>query len=163
MATFSRVTPWGWEQGDDSTDQSRVTPGGWEQVVGAGGGTTYIITPSGGLTFSGTSVDIKGKVIIPSGGVTFAGTGSMSFATTGTTYTISPSGGITFAGSATYIQSKTFIPTGGLSFSGTGLDLRTKVIDIAGGVSFGGTGSMTSNTIVVTGTTGERTKVGVGT
>ena len=39
MATTSRVTPWGWEQGDDSADVSRVTPGGWEQVVGAGGGT----------------------------------------------------------------------------------------------------------------------------
>ena len=81
----------------------------------------------------------------------------------GTTYTITPSGGIAFAGSATYIQSKTFIPDGGFLFSGTGLGLRTKVIDISGGVSFGGTGSMTSNTIVITGTTGERTKVGVGT
>lgn len=33
MATTSRVTPWGWDQGDDATNQSRVTPGGWEQVV----------------------------------------------------------------------------------------------------------------------------------
>lgn len=164
MATISRVTPWGWEQGDDSADSSRVTPGGWEQVVAVGGGgTTYTITPSGGLTLGGTSVDIKGKVIIPSGGVTFAGTGSMTFATTGTTYTISPSGGITFAGSATYIQSKTFIPTGGLSFSGTGLDLRTKIIDIGGGVSLGGTGNMTSNTSTGPVQSGERTKVGVGT
>lgn len=163
MAAFSRVTPWGWRQGDDSTNQSRVASGGWEQIVSTGGATSYTITPSGGITFSGSGTEINTKVIDVSGGVAFAGTGSMAFATTGTTYTISPSGGITFTGTGTQVQSKTITPTGGITFSGSGLDLRTKVIDISGGVTFGGTGSMTSNTIVVTGTVGERTKVGVGT
>ncbi len=41
MTTTSRVTPWGWEQGDDSADSSRVTPGGWEQVEGAGSPPTF--------------------------------------------------------------------------------------------------------------------------
>jgi len=40
VATTSRVTPWGWEQGDDSADSSRVTPGGWEQVEGVSTGAT---------------------------------------------------------------------------------------------------------------------------
>lgn len=81
----------------------------------------------------------------------------------GTEYIISPTGGVVFSGTSTYIQSKFIIPEGGILLSGTGLDLRTKVVFIAGGVTFGGTGDMTSNTIVVTGTVGERTKVGVGT
>lgn len=80
-----------------------------------------------------------------------------------TEYIISPTGGVVFSGTALYIQSKTIIPSGGIAFTGTGLDLRTKVVFITGGVTFGGTGNMTSNTIVVTGTVGERTKVGVGT
>lgn len=32
MADYSRVTPTGWSQGDDSADVARVTPTGWEQV-----------------------------------------------------------------------------------------------------------------------------------
>lgn len=132
-------------------------------ITTSSGGTTYTITPSGGIVFSGTGTEINTKVLDVSGGVTFAGTGSVTFASGGTSYIISPSGGVTLAGTGTQVQSKVIIPSGGISFAGTGLDLRTKVIDISGGVTFGGTGSMTSNTSVVTGTVGERTKVGVGT
>jgi hypothetical protein len=35
VATYSRVTPAGWSQGDDTSDASRVTPTGWEQVGAA--------------------------------------------------------------------------------------------------------------------------------
>lgn len=135
----------------------------WVPVSSSASGTSYTITPSGGITLSGSGTEVNTKVLAVSGGVTFAGTGSMAFATTGTTYTISPSGGITFAGTGVQVRSKTIAPEGGFTFSGSGLDLRTKIIDISGGVTFGGTGSMTSNTSVVTGTVGERTKVGVGT
>lgn len=31
MATFSRVTPTGWSQGDNSSSYSRASPAGWEQ------------------------------------------------------------------------------------------------------------------------------------
>jgi len=37
MATYSRVTPTGWIQGDDTNSASRVTPSGWEQVTGVSG------------------------------------------------------------------------------------------------------------------------------
>ncbi len=131
--------------------------------VSVAGGTTYTITPSGGVVMGGTSVDIKGKVLDVSGGVTLAGTGSMTFASGGTSYTITPSGGITMGGNATYIQSKTFTPSGGITLGGTSDMVKTKIIAPTDGVIFGGTGSMTSNTTVVTGTVGERTKVGAGT
>lgn len=135
----------------------------WVPVSASGGGTTYTITPSGGITLAGTSVDIKGKIFLPTGGVSFAGTGGATFASGGTTYTISPTGGLTFGGTATQVRSKTITPSGGLTLSGTGLGLRTKVFSAAGGVSLSGTGSMTSNTTVGSTQTGERTKVGVGT
>lgn len=35
MATFSRVTPTGWLQGDNSSGYSRVAPTGWFQQVAA--------------------------------------------------------------------------------------------------------------------------------
>lgn len=126
------------------------------------GGTTYTITPSGGVVFSGTSDLPKGKIFLPTGGVNFAGTGSATFTGGGTTYTISPTGGITFAGAATQVLSKTIAPTGGFSFGGVGVDIETKVIIPSGGVTFGGTGSMSSNTSTTTGPQGERTKVGIG-
>ena len=40
MSAYSRVSPDGWEQGDDSSASSRVTPTGWEQVAATGGGTS---------------------------------------------------------------------------------------------------------------------------
>jgi hypothetical protein len=46
---------------------------------------------------------------------------------------------------------------------GTSDMVKTKIIAPTDGVILGGTGSMTSNTTVVTGTVGERTKVGAGT
>ena len=135
----------------------------WVPVSTSGGGTTYTITPSGGITFAGDGTEVNGKVITPTGGVTFAGTGSATFTSGGTSYVISPTGGITFAGVGTQVKSKTIIPTGGISFAGSGLGLRTKIVGVSGGVTFSGTGNMTSNTSSGTGQTGERTKVGVGT
>jgi hypothetical protein len=41
VAVQSRVTPTGWSQYDDATDQSRVTPTGWEQIKGEGSGYTH--------------------------------------------------------------------------------------------------------------------------
>ena len=38
MAAYSRVSPFGWQQGDDSSASSRVAPWGWEQTAASGGG-----------------------------------------------------------------------------------------------------------------------------
>lgn len=130
--------------------------------VSAGGGTSYTITPSGGITFAGSGLDLRTKVIAPSGGVTFAGTGSMVFASGGTTYTITPSGGVTMGGDGGFLKSKFFTPTGGVTMGGTSEMIKTKIVSPSGGVLFGGTGSMSSNTSTAV-QTNERTKVGVGT
>ena len=75
MATTSRVTPWGWEQGDDATDQSRVTPGGWEQVVGSGGSGRiyYVIGPNAGWSTPSAAEVMAGQL---SGGSPATASGS---------------------------------------------------------------------------------------
>jgi hypothetical protein len=77
MTTTSRVTPWGWEQGDDSADQSYVTPGGWEQVVGAGSGpTNYTLTcDAGAYTLAGqnATLTLARKLALDAGAYAYAG------------------------------------------------------------------------------------------
>lgn len=131
--------------------------------VSSAAGTSYAITPSGGIALAGSGLDLRTKVIAPSGGVSFAGTGSATFSAGGTEYTITPSGGVTLAGSGDFLKSKFFTPTGGVSMGGTSEMIKTKIVSPSGGVLFSGTGSMESNTVISTGPTGERTKVGVGT
>lgn len=132
-------------------------------VPSTGGGTTYIITPTGGVVFGGNGSEVNTKVFAPSGGATFGGTGGMIFSSGGTTYTITPSGGVVMGGSATSTKGKIFLPSGGVTLGGTGLGLRTKIVSPSGGVTFSGTGNMTSNTAPVAANAGERTKVGAGT
>ncbi len=78
MATTSRVTPWGWEQGDDSADSSRVTPGGWEQVVGAGGGVTGTVAATNANDTSAASgtTTVTGTLAKSNGGDTSAASGT---------------------------------------------------------------------------------------
>ena len=69
MATTSRVTPWGWEQGDDSTESSRVTPGGWEQVVGAGAGGYTLTADAGAYTLAGQDATLlKTRIVTADAG-----------------------------------------------------------------------------------------------
>jgi len=134
----------------------------WVPVSSSTSGTSYTISPSGGITFTGSGTEVNTKILDVSGGVAFAGTGSITFAGGGTTHTIIPSGGITFGGTGTEIDSKVFIPTGGFTFGGTATIVDGKIFPSSGGISFSGTGSMTSNTTPVSTQTGERTKVGAG-
>ena len=52
MAEYSRVTPEGWSQGDDATDQSRVTPDGWAQIAAVVGPITPTLSAA---TFFGST------------------------------------------------------------------------------------------------------------
>lgn len=135
----------------------------WVPVNTGGGGTTYTISPTGGITFAGNGIEVNGKILSVSGGVIFSGSGSITFNSGGTTYIITPTGGITFAGGSSVNKAKVFLPTGGISFAGTGLSSRGKIVAPNGGVIFSGSGNMTSNTSPGPVQTGERTKVGVGT
>lgn len=45
MAEFARVSPDGWEQGDDASAFARVTPDGWEQVNAAAAPPSTLIGP----------------------------------------------------------------------------------------------------------------------
>ena len=130
-------------------------------TVTAGGGTTFTITPSGSIAFSGTVVPGKGKAFqvggtvalsgtvallkaktqVPSGTVTFSGGASLSLQKN---ITLVPSGSIVFAGTAPITFSNgstTFIinPSGSVTFSGTVLQNHNKVFTASGAISFAGT------------------------
>lgn len=48
MATFSRVSPSGWAQGEESVGFSRVYPNGWNELIAAG----VILGTAGTMTFN---------------------------------------------------------------------------------------------------------------
>lgn len=62
MATYSRVGPTGWEQGDDSTTTSFVKPTGWDQNNAAVGAS--IVSPP--LT-TGRLLSLSGGLLIDDG------------------------------------------------------------------------------------------------
>lgn len=127
-------------------------------VSTAASGTSYIITPSGGVTFSGTALEIRGRVQVPSGGVVFSGTapnirtrvqkptGSVLFSGTApitftggsVTYTITPSGGFVLSGAAPEIRGRVQKPTGTFLLSGTAIEVRGRVQVPSGGITFSG-------------------------
>jgi hypothetical protein len=149
VATFSRVTPEGWQQGDDASAFARVSPEGWEQGAAVGGGgPTYTLTADSG-TFSYTGGDASfvftRKLAADSG--TFAYTGgaaglafnrvlsaeSGTFAYTGgdATLTYTPVGGITYTLAA---ESGTFSYTGG----DASLAFNRKIIADSGSFAYTG-------------------------
>lgn len=81
------------------------------------GGTEYIITPTGGVVFSGTAIYIQSKFIIPEGGITFAGTGLDL-----RTKVVFITGGVTFGGTGSMTSNVTpgFIQTGERTKVGVG-------------------------------------------
>jgi hypothetical protein len=103
---------------------------------------TNIIEPSGSITFAGSPLQIKTKFQIPAGGITFGGTAPLGFSNGSTTFTITPTGGITFGGAPVLAHGFTTIPNGGIVFGGSPIQIKTKITATSGGVTFGGTGSM---------------------
>lgn len=67
MAIFSRVTPTGWSQGDDTTSFSRVTPTGWEQVTSSTTTVPAVILSNGQLSYTPTAQATDFKLAISSG------------------------------------------------------------------------------------------------
>lgn len=135
---FSTETSQGFRIGNN-------TAGGWVDDFEAGGlNTSYTISPSGGLTFSGDNVQIHGKIFAPSGGLTFGGSNTFLH---GKVFNIS--GGITFGGTAvitsgTGTSSYTITPTGGFTFAGNNAVNLGKVFNISGGITFSGNAALST-------------------
>lgn len=134
-----------------------------------GTGTTYTMTISGGITFSGTAPEVHGRVYIPSGNISLSGTaveqhgkvwapsGSITFSGAPTIAhgrAFSAGGNITFAGTAPISTAATYVitPSGAITFSGTAVEQRGKVYLPSGAIAFSGTVPLIkSNLIVPTG------------
>lgn len=119
-----------------------------------GGGTTYTITPSGGIVIAGVGPILKTKIFLPSGGISFGGTAPISGVMS---FTIAPSGGIAFSGTGSMTSSNaatyTITPTGGLNLSGGSTMIKSHIHIPVGGIVFGGSAPIESNTVVSTVTT----------
>lgn len=104
------------------------------------GPTDFVITPSGGVVFSGAPALVKERVQVASGGVVFSGAVTVTLSKQ---FTISPSGGVVFAGAPAVIRERSLIPSGGIVFSGAPVFSKERILTPAGGVVFGGTGDIT--------------------
>jgi hypothetical protein len=156
------------------SEHRRIHAARWESLqdrriyipyaAAAGGGTTYTISPSGSVafsgavpllrtrvqsasgtvTFSGASSLLRTRTQVPSGTVTFSGAAPITFvpAAGGTTYTITPSGGFVFSGTATQLRTRVQVPSGNVAFSGAVPLIRTRVQTPTSGVTFSGTSGM---------------------
>jgi hypothetical protein len=115
--------------------------------VGAGG-TEYTITPSGGVSFSGSTPLLKGRVFITAGGVTFAG--EATYETHTASRIITPSGGLVLSGTADVIfdGNGDFVitPSGGVVFGGSSPLIRGKILTSEGTITFSGTAGLVTHT-----------------
>jgi|SRR5687768_3364954 len=118
--------------------------------VSGGGGTSYLVSPSGSISFSGSSTSIRGKVFNGSGSITFSGTSSLI----GTrNFTITPNGGVVITGTApmgsTAISNYTISPSGGVTFMGNVLLIKTHIQLPSGQINFSGSAPLDSNTVII--------------
>jgi hypothetical protein len=132
------------------------------------GGTIYTLSPGGTLTFSGSSTELKTKVLQPGGTITFSntsplikiktlglsglisfsGSSSLTLSNGSTTYTMSPGGTITFSGTNIQAHEKVLQPSGNITFNGTALELKTHAIIPSGSIDFSGTSIEIKNKII---------------
>jgi hypothetical protein len=104
-----------------------------------GGGTTFTITPSGGLVFAGgQSQLIRSRTANILGGVSFSGTTSLVRTRVGQV-----SGGINLTGATSLLRVRLFETSGGFSLSGNNNIIRIRLIPTSDGVIFGGTAAIT--------------------
>ena len=132
--------------------------------LNSGSGTTFNITPSGSIVFSGSNSQIHEKVISSSGNINFIGsnsqihekiftpTGNIIFSggasiiyvpSGGTTYTITPSGTITFLGTILQNHEHILSSSGTITFSGSNSTIKIKNIEPNGNITFSGTAPLT--------------------
>jgi len=88
----------------------------WVPTIASAGPNTYTFSVSGGVSFAGTSPNLRTRALIPSGGVAFGGTAPI---TDTNEYNFAVSGGVTFSGAAPLIRENVILPGGGVTFGGT--------------------------------------------
>lgn len=108
-----------------------------DEVGGGGGGTTYTITPSGAITFSGAPNLLKTKVLLPLGNISFGGTSAAI-----KTKILSPNGNVTLSGSSPIVKTKIVNASGTIGLTGTSPVIKSKVIEADGGITINGTASL---------------------
>lgn len=110
------------------------------QAIASGSGSlNVIISPSGGITFSGTSPNLREKLQPVSGGLSLAGT-----VIPRKERSILPSGQVTFSGAAPFSSTAVYqiTPLGGVNFSGNPEIIKEETLESTGGTAFGGSSKL---------------------
>lgn len=109
-------------------------------MFGASSSTSsYSITGSGGMAFSGTAPTVRGRTVAPSGGVAFGGSAAQSGQSSTQSYAITGAGALILAGTAPPRRGRAVAGAGGLAFSGTTTPKRGRALAGAGALTFAGT------------------------
>lgn len=103
--------------------------------------TSYTISPTGSVSFSGTSAQIHIKVFSVGGSILFSGNAPLSQVTP-TTYTITPSGTVVFSGSAVMSKTSVLYATGQIVFGGSHTLMKTKILSAGGTLTLSGTANL---------------------
>lgn len=102
------------------------------------------ISPSGSIVFSGTNQQVHEKIFTPTGNILFSGGASIIYVPSGgTTFTITPSGTITFSGTILQNHEHVLSSSGTITFSGNINTVKTKVVAPSGNITFSGTAPIT--------------------
>jgi hypothetical protein len=114
------------------------------------GGTTYILSPGGTVTFTGTATYNRQKVytLVPSGTVIFSGAAAFA---RNKVYTLTPSGTVNFSGTSPFSQGGILTPGGTITFFGSSLVLKTRAFTAEGNVQFSGGSSLIKTKTIIAG------------
>lgn len=107
-------------------------------VTLSGGSASYTITPTGSISLSGISTQIKNKIFQASGTVNLTGSASLSLTNGAIEYTVSPSGFITYSGTYKARIVKSLSPSGTITYSGNAIRAITHIQTSSGLITFSG-------------------------
>ena len=107
-------------------------------VTLSGGSASYTITPTGSISLSGISTQIKNKIFQASGTIQLTGSASLSLTNGAIEYIISPSGFITYSGTYKARIVKSLSPSGTITYSGNAIRSTTHIQTSSGLITFSG-------------------------
>lgn len=121
----------------------------WEGGDFSGGTQTFSYSASGGLTFAGSSAELRKRIQAAAGGAVFGGAASLA-----KLKTIAAAGGLQLAGASVQLRARVAQAAGGLIIAGAAPESSheaARIVAAAGGLQLSGAASMSTFTSGVVG------------
>ena len=140
---FARI----WNRGLSTEEVSFLSSNPWQIfakrdriafINTTGGSASYTITPTGSISLSGISTQIKNKIFQASVTVNLTGSASLSLTNGAIEYTISPTGSITYSGTYKARVVRALSPSGTITYSGNAIRATTHIQTSSGLITFSG-------------------------